>query len=165
MTFEIAILLPTVFLLASATYCQYDNSFPLDNGWYLYLITSILKETKPELVIDFDLNTPIRLPYKLCLKRMKLNYVPLKLIKLIQQPKLQFYRIFKHEFCTENYGRICISKSCRLFIVELRSRVLPLEIEVGCFFNKPLNERISNSCNNIVVDKDILSLNVHNIGI
>ena len=36
-TFEIAILYTNHFLLASAAYCQYDNSFQLDNGWYLLL--------------------------------------------------------------------------------------------------------------------------------
>ena len=35
MTFEIATLYAKCFLLALATYCQYDNSFQLDNGWYL----------------------------------------------------------------------------------------------------------------------------------
>ena len=36
MIFEIAIIYINHFLLVSATYCQYDNSFQLDNGWYLY---------------------------------------------------------------------------------------------------------------------------------
>ena len=36
MTFEIATLYTNRLFLASAAYCQYDNSFQLDNGRYLY---------------------------------------------------------------------------------------------------------------------------------
>ena len=42
MTFEIVTLYTNCFLLASASYCQYNNSFQLDNGWYFCIIMTAL---------------------------------------------------------------------------------------------------------------------------
>ena len=48
---------------------------------------------------------------------------------------------------------MCVSKSFRSFIAQLRSGVLPLKVEGGRFSQKKLEERICEICNDGVEDE------------
>ena len=60
------------------------------------------------------------------------------------KPKLHNYKKFKQVTRTEKYG--IRSGSLRSFLVQLRMGILPLNVETGSYFRKPLNERLCLLC-------------------
>ena len=62
------------------------------------------------------------------------------------KPKLRSYNLFKTDFCTENYVINC-DKYIRSHIAQIRSGILPLNIELGRHRNVEVNERKCTVCN------------------
>ena len=64
-----------------------------------------------------------------------------------KQSKLRLYTKVKDSYNTEIYVSKNMSKSCRSFIAQLRSSTLPLNIEIGRFQQKPVENRFCPCCN------------------
>ena len=62
------------------------------------------------------------------------------------KPKLRNYTKFKQELYVEDYVKVNICRMQRSLIAQLRMGILPLNIETGRYFRKPLNERLCLLC-------------------
>ena len=62
------------------------------------------------------------------------------------KPKLRTYTKFKHEFKTENYIILNLSKHERSIITQFRAGILPLRLETGRYINEPLENRLCTMC-------------------
>ena len=93
---------------------------------FSWCVTSILKETKQELVIDFD--SP-EIDSNIVLKKAEAESlsadVNKKKAELRSHTKLPFHRLLQLEFCTENDVKMCVCKSRRSFIAQLKSGCCP----------------------------------------
>ena len=58
-------------------------------------------------------------------------------------PKLRSYVSFTHIFKSETYVRMAHSKMSRFIFAQLRSGILPLEIETRSFRNIPSEKNVS----------------------
>ncbi len=73
---------------------------------------------------------------------------------LASKPKLRTYMLFKDTFETEDYVRHCFSQYNRSLLAQLRCGVLPLQIEIGRFRNKKVEERICQTCEKNIVEDE-----------
>ena len=63
-----------------------------------------------------------------------------------KRPKLRTYRIFKTSYGAENYVEKFLSKGHRAILAQFRFGISPLKIEVGRFYNIPLQFRLCEMC-------------------
>ena len=70
------------------------------------------------------------------------------------KPKLRTYALFKTHFDTEKYITQNLSRKQRSMLGQLRSGILPLEIETGRFRNIPPHKRICHVCNQNNVENE-----------
>ena len=73
---------------------------------------------------------------------------------LVKYPKLRTYITFKDNFCIEPYVQINMNRKYRSVLAQLRSGILPLEIECGRWKGLEVNERICRVCNQNVVEDE-----------
>ncbi len=73
-------------------------------------------------------------------------------IKMI--PKLRTYTKFKNVFEVEPFVLSFMSRQCRSYFALLRNGILPLQLEVGRWINKPVEEGLSSICNNGTVEDE-----------
>ena len=74
------------------------------------------------------------------------NYIADWQKTLQDQPKLRLYRTFKHEYGTEDYVMKYLPPYLRSILAQFRAGILPLEVELGRFRQKPLHERLCTLC-------------------
>ncbi len=67
--------------------------------------------------------------------------------EMAKQSKLRLYRAFKNKYGIENYVTKNMSKSIRSFIAQIRSGTLPINIEIGRFQQKKIEDRLCPGCN------------------
>ena len=72
-----------------------------------------------------------------------------------KQSKLRLYTKLKDSYSTELYVSKNMSRSCRSFIAQLRTGTLPINIEIGRFQQKAIEERICPGCNDDSVEDEI----------
>ena len=69
--------------------------------------------------------------------------------------KLRTYRLFKHEFQTEEYVlNIYITHGQRSSLAKFRCGVAPLQLETGCYEGLPEEERVCPVCNANTVESE-----------
>ncbi len=69
-------------------------------------------------------------------------------------PKLRTYIKFKNVFEVEPYVLSFMSRERRLYLAQLRNGILPLQLEVGRWTNKPVEERIYLICHNGTIEDE-----------
>jgi len=69
-------------------------------------------------------------------------------LKVEQSPKLRTYKQFKCQYGTELYVYKIHDRSQRSILAQLRSGILPLQVEIGRYSNMPLENRKCLLCNN-----------------
>ena len=67
-------------------------------------------------------------------------------IETHRKPKLRTYVTFKNTFEIEPYVISFMNRKCRSYLAQFRAGILPLEIEIGRWQNKPLDMRICKLC-------------------
>jgi len=67
-------------------------------------------------------------------------------VNIEKKPKLRTFRIFKKTYQTENYVKRYLSKSSRAILAQFRCGISPLKIEIGRFYNIPLELRLCELC-------------------
>ena len=72
-----------------------------------------------------------------------------------KKPKLRFYRLFKTTLAVENYVKFNLTPSQRSITAQLRSGVLPINIETGRFRNIALENRLCTICNSGEIESEI----------
>lgn len=77
------------------------------------------------------------------------NYSKLWKQQIAQKPKLRTYCLLKEEFGTEKYVRLNLSRSQRSLLTQLRTRILPLEIETGRFRGIDVKDRLCTFCQKV----------------
>lgn len=70
------------------------------------------------------------------------------------KPKLRTYKLFKHNYGTEDYVLDNLSRSERSFLAQLRCGILPLRIETGRFSRLELEQRICQLCNSNLIESE-----------
>ena len=75
-------------------------------------------------------------------------------VKIEQTPKLRTYKHFKDEFGTECYVYKIHDRSQRSILAQLRSGILPLQIEIGRFSNTPVENRRCLMCENNQIEDE-----------
>ena len=70
------------------------------------------------------------------------------------KPKLRTYCLFKEVYTTEHYVKYIDQKCQRSLMSQIRSGVLPLQIEVGRYHNIPLDNRTCQVCNTGVIEDE-----------
>ena len=76
-------------------------------------------------------------------------------IKRYKSDKLRYYNLYKYDNSPADYTFMNISKYQRSLFAQFRCGILPLEIEIGRFREKNLNERICKLCNHNAVEDEI----------
>ena len=69
------------------------------------------------------------------------------------KPKLRNYTKFKHDINVEDY-LVKSTRSQRSLLAQLRIGILPLQIEVGRYYRKQLNERLCLICSDNVIEDE-----------
>ncbi len=69
-------------------------------------------------------------------------------------PKLRTYIKFKKVFDVEPYVLSFMSRQLRSYLDQLRNTILPLQLEVGRWINKAIEEQLCLICNNGTVEND-----------
>ena len=108
-------------------YCYIDRS---DRSWNILCqiqrdLYKVLTDINSELA--FVNETPVDVNLACDILHSKLNENWISNVNSI--PKLRTYRVFKNGYETKPYISCMMSKSCRSFITQLRSGMLPLKIE------------------------------------
>lgn len=67
--------------------------------------------------------------------------------------KLRTYKLFKNNYCTENYLQNILSLKNRSSFAKFRCGVAPLKIETGRYERKEVHERTCFNCSSIVEDE------------
>ena len=62
-------------------------------------------------------------------------------------PKLRNYKLFKNNYEVEPYVLCFLNREKRSLVAQLRSGILPLQVEVGRWQGIPVEERICPGCN------------------
>ncbi len=62
--------------------------------------------------------------------------------EFLKKPKLRTYYTFKFELLLENYVSMNLTQQGQSILAQFRLGTLPLEIELGRFVNKKIEERI-----------------------
>ncbi len=70
-------------------------------------------------------------------------------------PKLRTYIKFKKVFEVETYVLSFMSRKCRSYLTQLRNSILPLQLEVGRWKNKVVEEQHCLICNNGTVENEV----------
>ena len=109
---------------------------------------------------NVDINSDLEsLDYSVVIKTVKEKLLEQEIVKWREdkdrQSKLRLYRQLKDSFCTELYISKNMSKSCRSFIAQLRSSTLPINIEIGRFQQKAVENRICPCCNENKIEDEI----------
>ena len=100
----------------------------------------------------FDLNVPISIEE--AQKKLYENMCTRWSESAGNYPKLRTYCIFKTSFSTEPYVKNILNRGHRSTIAELRSGILPLQIETGRYQQIPENFRLCMFCNDQVVEDE-----------
>ena len=104
------------------------------------------------MLVDFEnlnvLNT------ELLFDRLMQNYQIKWLQNVEMKPKLRTYKLYKSSYKVESYCKFFIPKYQRSLLCQLRLGILPIQLEVGRYTGKPINERICLLCNNNVVEDE-----------
>ena len=74
-------------------------------------------------------------------------------LKRDKSEKLRYYNLYKTEKNVEDYLLLDLSKYQRSVFAQYRCGILPLQIEVGCYRNIELSNRICQVCNSEVEDE------------
>ncbi len=69
-------------------------------------------------------------------------------------PKLRTYIKFKNVFEVEQYVLSFKSRQRRSYLAQLRNGILPLQLEVGRWTNKAVEDRLCLICNNDTVEDE-----------
>ncbi len=69
-------------------------------------------------------------------------------------PKLRTYITFKKVFEVEPYVLSFMGRQSRSYLAQLRNGILPLQLEVGRWINKAIEERLGVICNNSTVEDE-----------
>jgi len=83
----------------------------------------------------------------LCKTKLYECYVKEWNTNIKKKPKLRTYVEIKQDFVTEKYVKINLDRNQRSLLAQLRTGILPLNIETGRFSNTKLEERICKICN------------------
>jgi len=75
--------------------------------------------------------------------------------KVNNMPKLRTYTKFKNVYEIEPYVLSFMSRQRRSYLAQLRTGILPLQLEVGRWTNKPVEERLCLICNNGYVEDEV----------
>lgn len=75
-------------------------------------------------------------------------------VSLGNYPKLRTYRTFKSVFGLEPYVSICMNNKYRSVIAQLRSGILPLEVETGRWRGIELENRLCQLCSSGCVEDE-----------
>ena len=70
------------------------------------------------------------------------------------KPKLRYYTQFKQDVDVEKYVKLSMTRSQRSLLAQLRMGILPLHIETGRYYRKPLQERICLYCSDDVIEDE-----------
>ena len=73
--------------------------------------------------------------------------------EMSKKPKLSLYRQIKSRKSTENYLQMNISRLERSLFSQIRFGILPFEIEVGRYRQKPVEERFCYHCKDEAEDE------------
>lgn len=76
-------------------------------------------------------------------------------VKLLsdKQVKLRFYKIFKFDFCTENFLNCKMPGKYRSAFSKFRCGVAQLRVETGRYERSAVEDRVCFNCNNILEDE------------
>ena len=74
----------------------------------------------------------------------------------MSQNKLDFYRLFKQNFCAENYVKLNFKKQIRSVITQLRADCLSIEIELGRYQNIPRHQRFASNVHKIILKTNFI---------
>ena len=118
------------------------------NGKWCKSVKSILKKTN---MLD-TYNNKEKCDIKLCRENLLSLFINKWQKDIVKKPKLRTYCTFKTEFYTETYVTMNLSHQERSIISQFRLGTLPLEIELGRFINKKVEDRICR-CKNGVEDE------------
>ena len=91
---------------------------------------------------------------KLCEKALLKLYADRWTGLIKTKPKLRTYCDFKTSFGVENYIKLNLLRPHRSTLAQLRSGTLPLQIEVGRFLGKKLEERLCTLCQDSCVETE-----------
>lgn len=72
---------------------------------------------------------------------------------IVDKPKLRLYRMLKSDKGTENFVKINMTRHERSQLAQLRFGILPIEIEVGRYRNKQIEDRKCSFCKDLVEDE------------
>ena len=70
------------------------------------------------------------------------------------RPKPRYYTQFKQDVVAEKYVKFSITRSQRSLLAELRMGILPLHIETGCHYRKPLQESVCLYCSDNAMEDE-----------
>jgi hypothetical protein len=123
------------------------------NNWSSEL-KLLLYSMEMQHVFDHKETIDIVLLLKKCLEIQEYEW----LSALPTKPKLRTYMKFKNTFTPEDYVQYCPSRRQRSLLAQLRLGILPLNIEIGRYRNKKVEERICEICNVNQIEDEIYLL-------
>ena len=130
-------------LVRQALDIQKRNS---DQFEWLSSVKFLLKLIGMDEHFDNPNNVSVDLFSKTCLTKLKQICVKQWRLRLANEPKLRFYKLFKTEFNFENYLEIVPHFPLRKIITKFRCSDHRLEIETGRHRKIPINQRICKIC-------------------
>ena len=89
-----------------------------------------------------------------CARRMENECIESWNTTRFSKPKLRVYNTFKHAYGTDKYVMNC-DKHIRSHIAQIRSGILPLNIELGRHNNLAVKDRICNICDKQEVEDEM----------
>ena len=98
-------------------------------------------------------NNKIKCDIKQCKKKLLSNFKNRWSKDVLKKPKLRTYCTFKSDYSIESYITMNLTQQERSILAQFRLGTLPLEIELGRFINKKVEERICKLCDNDVEDE------------
>ena len=70
------------------------------------------------------------------------------------KPNLRYYAQFKQDVDVEKYVKFSMTRSQRSLLAQLRMGILPLHIETGRYYRKPLQERVCLYCSDDIIEDE-----------
>ena len=126
----------------------FNNDFKIKGKW-CKSVKSIFKSID---MLDLY-NNKIKCDIKQCKEKLLSNFKNRWSKDVLKKPKLRTYCTFKSDYSIESYITMNLTQQERSILAQFRLGTLPLEIELGRFINKKVEERICKLCDNDVEDE------------